>query len=62
MERSFKTFSQTYIFFIPYILDLAQTVLTWEAKVVVDADATADAAEANWKYKVTPDRGDLIRV
>ena len=37
-------------------------VLTWEAKVAAaaDADAAADAAETNWKYKVTPDRGDLI--
>ena len=42
---------------------LAQTVLTWEGKVfaVADAagDADADAAEADWKHKVTPDRGDL---
>ena len=33
-------------------------VLTWEAKVVAAADA--DAAETNWKHKVTPDRGDLM--
>ena len=32
----------------------------WEAKVFVAAEA-ADAAETNWKHKVTPDRGDLIR-
>ena len=24
------------------------------------ADAVADAAETNWKHKVTPDRGDLM--
>ena len=42
---------------------LAQTVFTWEAKVSAVAEAavdTADVAEFNWKYKVTPDRGDLI--
>ena len=40
----------------------------WEAKVVAaadaaaaaEADAAADAAETNWKHKVTPDRDDLI--
>ena len=36
----------------------------WEAKVVAAADAAAadaaDAAETNWKHKVTPDRGDLM--
>ena len=51
---------------------LAQTVLTCEGKVfaaadaAVDADAAADAdadaAETNWKHKVTPDRGDLIKL
>ena len=40
------------------IKGLAQTVLTWEGKVFAAADA--DAAETNWKHKVTPDRGDLI--
>ena len=35
---------------------LAQTVLTWEGKVF----AAADAAETDWKHKVTPERGDLI--
>ena len=30
-------------------------VLTWEAEVV----AAAEAAETNWKHKVTPDRADL---
>ena len=30
--------------------------LTWEAKFV----AAADAAETNWKHKVTPDWGDLM--
>ena len=34
----------------------------WEAKVVAAADAAADAAETNWKHKVTPDRGDLIKI
>ena len=33
--------------------------MTWEAKVFAAADAAADAAETNWKNKVTPDRGDL---
>ena len=28
----------------------------WEGKVF----AAADAAETDWKHKVTPDRGDLI--
>ena len=43
---------------------LAETVLTWDAKVVAAADAdaaaAADAAETNWKHKVTPDWDDLI--
>ena len=30
----------------------------WEGKVFADADA-ADTADANWKHKVTPERGDL---
>ena len=42
---------------MPNIKDLAQTVLTWEGKVFAAADA--DAAETNWKHKVTPDQGDL---
>ena len=50
--------TQTHIFFVPNIYGLAQTVLTWEAKVVAAADA--DAAETNWKHKVTPDWGDSI--
>ena len=29
--------------------------------VVAAVDAAADAAETNWKHKVTPDWGDLIR-
>ena len=29
----------------------------WEGKNFADADA--DAAETNWKHKVTPERGDL---
>ena len=33
---------------------------TWEGKVFAAADA--DAAETNWKHKVTPDRGDLMIV
>ena len=46
----------------PYILCAKyQTVLTWEGKVFAAVDAAdADAAETNWKHKVTPDRGDLI--
>ena len=47
---------QTHIFFVANIKGLAQTVLTWEGKVF----AAADAAETNWKHKVTPDWGDLI--
>ena len=39
-------------------------ILTWEAKVVgaaqAAADAALDAAEMNWKHKVTPDWGDWI--
>ena len=60
-ERSSSAFFQTYTFFVPNIKDIAQTVLTWEAKVIAaDADADADAdAETNWKHKVTPDWGDL---
>ena len=38
------------------IKGLAQTVLTWEGKVF----AAADAAETDWKHKVTPERGDLM--
>ena len=50
----------------PYILcaeyqRLAQTALTWQGKVFAAADAdAADAAETNWKHKVTPDWGDWI--
>ena len=51
--------SQTHIFFVPNIKGLAQTVLTWEGKVFAAADA--DAAETDWKHKVIPDRGDLMR-
>ena len=32
----------------------------WEPKVDAAADAAADAAEKNWKHKVTLDRGDLM--
>ena len=56
MERSSSTFLQTHIFFVPNIKGLAETVLTWERKVFV----AADAVETNWKHKVTPDRGELI--
>ena len=47
----------------PYILSpkylrFSAMVLTWEAKVV----AAADAAETNWKRKVTPEWGDLTIV
>ena len=55
MERSSSTIPQTHIFFVPNIKGLAQTVLTWEEKVFADADA----AETDWKHKVTPERGDL---
>ena len=58
MERSSSTIPQTHIFFVPNIKGLAQTVLTWEGKVFAAADA--DAAETDWKHKVTPRRGDLI--
>ena len=45
-------------FLVPNNLGVAQTDLVWEAAA---AAATADAdaaAETNWKYKVSPDRGD----
>ena len=58
-DRSSSTIPQTHIFFVPNIKGLAQTVLTWEGKVFAAADA--DAAETDWKHKVTPERGDLIR-
>ena len=33
----------------------------WEGKVFAAADAdAADAAETDWKHKVTPERGDLM--
>ena len=32
----------------------------WEVKVFAAADADADAAETDWKHKVTPERGDLM--
>ena len=32
----------------------------WEGKVFAGADADTDAAETDWKHKVTPERGDLI--
>ena len=54
MERSSSTIPQTHIFFVPNIKGLAQTVLTWEGKVF------ADAAETDWKHKVTPEWGDLM--
>ena len=67
MERSSSTFCQTYIFLAPNICDVAQMVLTWEAKVVaaadaadVAADAAADAVETNWKHKVIQDLGGLM--
>ena len=50
-----------YILCAIYIKGLAQTVLMWEGKVFAAADAdAADAAETDWKHKVTPERGDLI--
>ena len=60
MERSSSTFLQTHIFFVPNMKGLAQTVLMWEGKVFAAADADADAAETDWKHKVTPERGDLM--
>ena len=60
MERSSSTIPQTHIFFVPNIKGLAQTVLTWEGKVFAAAAADADAAETDWKHKVTPELGDLI--
>ena len=60
-KRSSSAFSQTFTFFVPNIYGLAQTVLTWEAKVFAAAAVDTDAAvETNWKHKVTPDWGDLI--
>ena len=52
MESSSSTFPQTYIFIVS---EVAQTVLTWQAKVV----AAADVSETKRNHKVTPDRGDL---
>ena len=50
-----------YIVCAKYLRFLAQTVLTWEAKVVAVVDAAAaDAAETSWKHKVTPDWDDLM--
>ena len=44
---------------------LAQTALTWDAKVFPAVDMATNAAvgmaETNWKHKVTPDQGDLIK-
>ena len=41
-------------------------VFTWEAKVIAAAAAAAAdtdaAAETNWKHKVTPDWGDLMKI
>ena len=56
--KSSSTFPLTHIFFVPNMKGLAQTVLTWEGNVFAAADA--DAAETDWKHKVTPDRGDLM--
>ena len=61
MERSSSTFPETHILFVLNILGLAETVLTWGAKVVAAAATpAADAAEKNWKHKVTLDWGYLI--
>ena len=67
MERSSSTFPKTHIFFVPNIKGLAEVVLTWDRKVFAvgdaedtDAEDMGDAAEMNWKHKVTPDQGDLI--
>ena len=37
----------------------AKVVAAADAAVAVDVAAAADAAETNWKHKVTPDRGDF---
>ena len=58
MERSSSTFLQSYTFF-SQISGLAETILTWEAKGVAEADANSDA-ETNLKHKVIPHRDDLI--
>ena len=58
MERSSSTFPQTHILFTPNIKGLDHMVLMWEGKVFAAADT--DAAETNWKHKVTPDWGDLM--
>ena len=60
MERWSSTIHQTHIFFVPNIKGLAQMVSTWEGKIFAAADA--DAAETDWKHKVTPERGDLINM
>ena len=63
MESSSSTFPQTHIFFVSNIKGLAQTILTREGKVFAAPDAAdAHAAETDWKYEVTPDRGDLMNV
>ena len=52
-------------FLCPKHLNLVETLLMWEVKVVgvVSADvavAAETAAQTNWKHKVTSDCGDLI--
>ena len=49
----------TYTFFAPNIERLVKTIFKWEAKVITEAYVVA---EMNWKHKVTPDWGNLMRV
>ena len=49
----------------PYILCAKYQRFSWNGfdvrgKGFAAADADADAAETDWKHKVTPERGDLI--
>ena len=50
-----------YILCPKYLRFSSQMVWTSQAQVVVVTDATEDAVEMNWKNKVIPDQGDLIR-
>ena len=56
-------FPDLYFLCPKYLRFIAETVLTWGAKVIAAAAADADedaAAETNWKHKITPDWSDLI--
>ena len=62
IKRSSSTYPRPILSLSQISKILAQTVLTWETKVIVvaaAADADADT-ETNCKHKVTPDWGDLI--